>query len=449
VPRRHHAGRAGHIGGKGVVMTGQYEKTTLPNGLRIITVPNNRLHYFVVSAYVGMGPRYEPVESCGISHFLEHMIFQGSRSFPDSSALSRAIDRIGGQILASTSGEYTHFGIGVHKKYFARAIEILADILLYPKFDPQEVEQEKRIVLEEQAQYHDRRQRNLSVEELAYNMLWRRDQQDLSTAGTTETIRGFTDETIRRHWRRFFVAGNMVICLAGAFDVSHAIDRVSEAFGSLGNGDVPQPLPADLSQHEPRWVFRKLHTPAMNVVLSHRAVPFHHPDYTAYWVLSEALGGGSSSRLFLRVREQLGLVYDISAGLTCGADLGALDVATTVREEHLVETVREILRITNELARDGISREELEICKEKLRCVLEIGLDDPVETAGWYGRQELLLRERKVISFEDELREIDQLTLEDVARVSRESFVPQRRNLAAVGPVGFRRRRIVANLLAS
>ena len=428
-------------------MIENYHKTTLDNHLPVVAVPNNTLHYFVISAYVGMGTRYEPANLCGISHFLEHMIFQGSRGFADSASISRAVDQIGGQILASTSGEYAHFGIGVHKKHFSRAIEILADIMMYPKFDPFQIEQEKRIVLEERAEYHDQRQRNLSVDELAYNLLWRTDRQDLSIVGTDRTIESFTRELIHRHWQQFFLANNMVICLAGAFDVPAALERVSDAFGSMPSGQLPSPQPVDLSQDRPAWVFRKLHTPAINVMLSHRAVPFDHRDYTAYWVLSEALGAGVGSRLFLQIREQLGLVYDISSSLRCGTELGALDIRLTVRPANLVKTLRKVLQIVSDLARQGISQEELDVCKEKLRCSLEIGLDDPVETAGWYGRQELLLRGRKVISFNDELDQIDRLTLQDVANVCRQAFVPERRNLVAVGPVGLWSSRAARKLL--
>lgn len=426
----------------------QCVRTRLDNGVRVARVCRPEMHSFVISAYVGVGSQHERPEHSGLTHFVEHMLFQGTETYPAGLDLMRAIDSIGGNMNGMTSVDFAAFSIGVHRKYARQAVQILADILLRPVFDPNEIEQERAIIQQERAQFHDQRQRNLSVEELAYNLMWRGDQIDLSLIGTDRTIRGITRDMLLEHWQRYFVGSNTVLCVAGAFDADEIEDTIAEQFGHMTQEDVPA-LQFDVAnQDRVRSVFRYTPTPTIAMMLCHRAVPFHHADYTAYWVVAEILGGGICSRLFTRVREELGLVYDIAANLNAGSQVGSLDIYTNVGKGNCVATLEETTRILDHLSQAAIESEELELCREKLRCGLEISLDDPFEIAGWYGRQELLGPADRVITFDDELREIEQLQLEDVRRVAGQVFQPEQRTLAAVGPVGMFKRGQLRNVVS-
>lgn len=426
-----------------------YTQAVLPNGLRIVAVPDDRLHYFTIGAYVAMGPRFEPLAHTGISHFIEHMLFQGSQKYPTSEDITRAADRITGQIAASTSPEYAYFALAVHRKYAGQAIEILAELLQRPRFELDEIEHEKKIVLEERAQFHDRAQRNLSVDELLYNLLTRSREQDVSLVGTAANIGQFDRDMVRNYWKQFFTAGNTVLVAAGGFEPDAVAAKIANEFEPMPAGRPAEPQAAENPRPGPEVVFRRQDSPMLTVALAWRAVSFDHPDYAAYAALSEFLGAGTSSRLFTRIREELGLVYDISSGLVTGSHFGWLQIDTTVSRSNYVATLDEILNVVDEFVERPADEQELAVCREKLRCGLEIAHDDPAETAAWYGKQTLLLPPDRILSLQDELRQIEELSMDQLVRVARSTFTPDGCHLVAVGPINWFDRRRTRRLVRS
>ncbi len=418
-----------------------YITITLANNLRVVAVPQEHLHYFVIGAFVAMGSRFEPISHTGVSHFIEHMLFQGSKAYPTGTDVTMAVDRIAGQIVASTSPEYCYFGLGVHRKYSDEAIAILADILQYPNFDPEEIEHEKKIVLEERAQFHDHQQRNLSIDELLFNLLTRAEEQDISLVGTVATIAEFRREMLVDYWKRHFVAENMVLVVAGAFDEAETFPIIRRHFDALPSGQTAEPQELQISRKGPGVVFRHQSSPMISLAMAWRAVPFNHPDYSAYAAVCELLGAGNSCRLFNRIREELGLVYDISCSLVSGSEFGWLQIDTSVSGKNYKRTLLEIMKTVEQFINDPLSQDELEVCKEKLVCGLQIAHDDPTETASWYARQTLLLGADRIISLEEELTQINALTVDSLIEVSKRMFVPENYQTAVVGPVGWRDRR--------
>lgn len=427
-----------------------YLQTVLDNHLPVVASPDPDRHYFVVGALVGMGPRFEPLDKTGISHFIEHMLFQGSENYPTSVKITRAIDRITGQILASTGPEYAYFGIMVHRKYATEAIEILADLLQRPLFDAKEIEQEKKIILEERAQFHDSRQRNLSVDELLYNLLTRADDPDISIVGTASGIGAFDRDLLVEYWRQFFVARNMVLTVAGGFEFDETTAAISKHFAGMPAGTSADPQPDHDVQAGPRWIHRRQAGSTLSVGLAWRTVPFDHPDYAAYVAVSEFLGAGTNSRLFNRIREELSLVYDISSVQVSGSRFGWLEIDTTVRPKNYIPTLKEIFRVIRQFTSEPIDEAELAVCKEKLRCSLEIAHDDPAESASWYAKQTLFANgrgPRHIISLADELEQIENLTVDQLFDVAKRVFTPANGYLVVVGPVNWRLKRRTQRLI--
>jgi len=426
-----------------------YIQTGLNNGIQIVAVPDPSLHYAVVGAFVAMGPRFEPLHETGISHFIEHMLFQGSKAYPTSEEITRAVDRIAGQIIASTSPEYCYFGLAVHHKYLPEAIGILADILKHPLFDLDEIEHEKKIVLEERAQFHDRYQHNLSVDELLYNLLTRSDDQDISIIGTATNIEKFHRDVLIDYWQRFFVARNIVLSVAGAFDFDQTLVKLGEHFEDIPMGAAAQPQAQQSVEEGPKWIFRPQAGPTLSVALAWRAVAFDHPDYAGYAAITEFLGAGTNSRLFTRIREELGLVYDISSTLVSGSRLGWLQVDTIVRPSNYTRTLDAIFRVVDDFLVRRLSEEELAICKEKLKCSLEIAHDDPAETASWYAKQALFLRNtNRIITLAQELEQIENLSVDRLYDVAQETFAPRHCYLVVVGPVNWLLKRRTRRLMS-
>lgn len=418
-------------------MLGQYSREVLPNGLRVLGVENRALHSFVCSVYVRMGPRFEPPEHIGLAHFVEHMIMQGSESFPTSNAIMGGVEDLGGVIDAGTYPEYVNFVFGVHRKHWPRLMEIASDVLLHPLFDEGEMEQEKRIIAQEISQHRDRDGHNISASELTYSLLFRQEADEAGTRGSPELLDRFDKPTVADHYYRSFTPGNVVICLAGGFDFNEVIGCIGESFGAMKATDVAPELLPPPEGRGPRALYRITEAlPVADVLLCHRAYAFGHRLFDAAHAGSELLGGGLSSRLFTRVREDLGLVYDIHSSPHGYSDTGSIDVSLSVGVENLVQAVRATLEVVKRTAEEGFTGAELERYKEGARCGMDMLCDQAGHLADWFGRQELLLGPDRVVTPEQYVGRQEALALEDLHRVMKSVFVGSGAHLVVVGPYG-------------
>jgi predicted Zn-dependent peptidase len=414
-----------------------YRREVLPNGLSVLGVQREDLHSFVCSLYVRVGPRFEPEERTGLSHFLEHMLVQGSQKFPTSNAIMRGVEDLGGIIEAQTYPEMMRLVFGVHRKHWADVMEIAADVVLRPLFDPAEVEQEKAIIAQEIMHNRDREGRNISASELVHELLFKEQVSEAGTRGSPQIMAGFDRGMVEAHYRRFFVPGNMVVCLAGGFDFDEVLGAVAEEFGTMDAGEAPRLAGPEVGERRARSIYRTTEAlPVVEALLSHHAYAAGEEAHDAARAVAQLLGGGLSSRLFSRVREELGLVYDITSHAHAFSDAGSLDVYLSVGVENLAAAFRATLEELRRVTEGNFDAAELARYKESVRCGMDILCDQPMHLADWFGRQELLLGPERVVTPPQYVEKQEALTLEVLHETMRHVFVETGANLAVVGPYG-------------
>ena len=409
---------------------GVYQRTTLPNGLRILTAPMPQTRSVSVSIYIGAGSRYETQEQCGLSHFVEHLCFKGTERLPTAQAISEVIDSVGGIINAATDRELTVFYCKVARPHFELALDVLADLVRRPLFAPDELEKERRVVMEELAMIADFPSQQVEV--LLDETVWPDQPLGRDVAGTEATVKALSRETALDYFRRQYVPNNAVVSVAGAVDPQEVAGRIACALSEWCPGAPGGWFPAVDSQHEPRVAIKYKATEQAHLSLAVRGLPLQHPDRYALSLLSVILGEGMSSRLVQELRERRGLCYDVHSYLSFFQDTGAFAVYAGVDPSRARETLGALVMELARLRDDGVSDEELARAKELAKGRLLLRMEDTRSVSDWLGGQELLMGQVRTV---DEVTEkIDALTGDDLRRVARQLVVSNQLNLAAVGP---------------
>ena len=428
-------------------MDHSYQKRTLPNGLRVIKLRMPAVHSVAASMYVKCGPRFETAELSGISHFVEHMLFKGTPTHADSQAISEAMDSIGADVNGSTMPEYSEFSLIVHPRHLDEGLRIFGDILTNSVFDADEMENEKQIVAEELRQYQDVAGDSVSLDELAYNLMWPTKSASYSALGNDETIMSFTRDQVVGHFHKHYVPSNMVLSIAGNFDGGRVDALVESIFGRL-SGEPELWYPQYKSGVSfPRVFFRKMPTRMGYMKLCQKACSYRDSDLMGVLVVCDVLGGGASSRLFSALREKKGLVYDVSAGAALYSDFGSIDIVTSTNSSKLIPTLECTLAEIRTLRAQGVSEQELARVKDRVACQMDFLLDSPVDLNEWFGVRELLTSPEKLETPADEIERLRRVSTDDVNRVIRDYLVPERRGLVVVGSASWRQRRRAARLL--
>jgi predicted Zn-dependent peptidase len=403
-------------------------RTMLPNGLRVVTVETPYLHTANVCLYVRAGSRYETALSNGLSHFVEHMLFRGSSRFPDSFALNLAIEELGGTLYAETGRDYSLYQIPLHPRHVARGLEILGDLFTTPAF--RDIDLERQIILEEILEDLDDRGRNVNLDDLSRMLAWDKHPLGFAITGPLRNVRRFSVEDVRGHFRRFYGAGNMVLCAAGPL-MHQEVERWSRsAFARVPRGGHRQPRRPRAAGPGPR--FRAVHNESAQTqvqVLFH-ALPERDPDYQALRALVRVLDDGMSTRLHYQICDQKGLAYSVSGNLHSYHDTALLEIDAACAHAKLPDLVGEALSILSRFRTELVSEDELEKAKRRFLSDLEACYDDLDGLCGWFGGTELFYRPR---SQEERARELGRVRPEHVRRVARRVIRPDRLNVAVVG----------------
>ncbi|MFP4026833.1 MAG: M16 family metallopeptidase [Candidatus Brocadiia bacterium] len=417
-------------------MLGDYREEKLDNGLAIIGVQQSSLHSVACHARVHAGPRFEPREHAGLTHFLEHMIIQGSKNYPSSCDLLRTIEHMGGLLDASTHPESLEVILLVHKKHCEKGLSVFTDVLRNPLFNENEIEQEKAIVAQEISENRDDKQRNLSALELVYSLLFKEEVDELGTRGNLSVVQKFDSELVEKQYSRFFVPENMVVSMAGAFDFEGVCEMLDATLGSMpADQPIPEILREEVESYRARVAYRRTErTPVVNMALSFRAFSAADDRFSPMMAASRIIGGGLSSRLFTTVREELGLVYQISSRPMVYSDTGAVNITLSVDADNLAAAARATLDVIEEVRNDGLKEDELEAYKETIRCGMDMMCDRPDRLADYMARQCLLLPEDRIRTPGQYVKEQEDLTTHDLVEVIDTIFRPENANLAVVGP---------------
>jgi predicted Zn-dependent peptidase len=408
---------------------GMYQRHVLGNGVRLVVCPMPHTRSVTVAFFIGAGSRYESDDIGGAFHFAEHMLFKGTRRYPTPRHISEAIEGVGGFMNGSTDRESTVYWAKVASPHFPLALDLLTDMVLHSLFAPEEVEKERRVILEELASTQD------SPDELAHVLLdatlWPQHPLGRDVGGTPETVASLTREVLLETVRRYYVAGNTVCVVAGAVEGPEVVETVAPLVEGWPTGERPAFLPVRDGAPGVRVRVERRDTQQAHMALGLPAYPLTHPDRYALDLLSVVLGEGTSSRLFLELRERRGLVYDVFSALSYYQDCGAWTVSLSVEPGKAVEAlqgvVEEMLRL-----REGVPPEEVRKAKEMLKGRILLRMEDSRAVAFWAGTQETLLG--KVRTPDEVIQRVEAVTPEDLQRVARALLDPQRFALAVVGP---------------
>jgi len=407
-----------------------FQRTTLPNGLRILTSSMPHTRSVSLSIYVGTGSRFERQGEEGISHFLEHLLFKGTERWPTAKELSETIDGVGGFMNAGTDREYTVYYIKVASLHMRLALDVLIDIIRRPLLDPAEMEKERGVILEELAMVADSPAQLADL--LLDSILFPDNPLGRDIAGTPASVNGIDRDMVVRYLAAQYVPNATVISVAGNVTHEEIVDAISTAMSDWQRGDPAGWLPVDGIRPSQRFALHYKTTEQAHVSLAVPALRINHPDRHALSFLSVILGEGMSSRLFMELREKRGLVYDVHTYVAQFLDAGTFNIYTGVDPKNAVEALKVAIAELEALRADGALEAELTKARELSKGRLLLRMEDSRNVGGWIGAQELLLG--TVRSVDDAVAEMDAVTLDDLNRVAREIIDPAKAHLAVVGP---------------
>jgi predicted Zn-dependent peptidase len=407
----------------------QHEKKVLANGVRIISIPMSQSKTTTVMVLVEAGSKYESKKINGISHFLEHFVFKGTPSRPKPSDLSRELDSLGAQYNAFTSQEYTGYYAKAHKDKTGRILEIVSDMYLNPLLPESELEKEKGVVIQEIHMYEDEPARH--VQDLFLQLLYADQPASWNIAGTPETVSSLTREDLTDYRNKHYIAEATTVIISGSFD-SVALDYIENTFNKLSDIKKPEKLAVLESQNTPAVLVKQKETDQTHIVLGVRAFSLFDKKAPTLRVLSAILGGGMSSRLFIKLRDELGLCYYVSASPDLYTDHGIFQVAVGADTKKVSAAITAVVLELKKFKSEIVSEAELRKTKDFLIGNLYLSLESSDELAQFLGSQEVLRKPLK--SPEQIVLEIEAVTADDIQKLARQIFVSSALNLALIGP---------------
>jgi predicted Zn-dependent peptidase len=407
-----------------------FKKTTIRGGLRIITIPSKSTQTVTVLVLVGTGSKYEKKDEKGISHFLEHMYFKGTRKRPSSLEIAETLDKVGGIYNAFTSQEYTGYFAKVSKEYFDLALDWVSDIFLNSTLPEKEIEKERGVIIEEINMRKDHPIEHVQI--LWQKLLYGDQPAGWDIAGEVDTVKKISRNDLIEYRRTQYVASNTIVCLAGNFSEREGIEKVKRYFSKIKIGKSREKPKVIEKQERPEILFEKRETDQTHLCLGVRGFNLFDERRYVQEILALILGGMMSSRLFEKIRTKLGIAYYIETDVFSDPDTGYLVTRAGLNNEKLEEGVSEILKEYRKIKREGVSKSELKKAKDCLKGKMNILLESSDAKASFFATQEIL--EKKILTPDQIFKKIDKVSQNDILKLAREIFRPEKLNLALIGP---------------
>lgn len=407
-----------------------YKKTTLKNGLRVITVPMKSTQTATVVIMVGVGSRYETEKEAGISHFLEHMFFKGTEKRPTTLDISTELDSVGGEFNAFTSKDRTMYYAKVDAKHIGTALDVVTDMYLNSKINEEEIEKEKGTIIQEINMFEDIPMRNIG--DVFEKLLYKESPLGREISGYKKTVGSFKKRDFIDYMKRFYVANDTAVCISGKFNEKKIIGEIKKYFGKMEKGKKPPFKKVIEKQNHPELKLKFKKTDQTHLILGVRAYHQEHRDKFALGLLAIILGGNMSSRLFIEVREKRGLAYSVSTGVESYYDCGYLATQSGVEHNNLKETIRVILGEYKKIATVKVAEKELQKAKDYIKGKSIMGFEESDEVAMFFIDQEI--KRQKIETLDEIFAKIDKVTTNDILRVAKDIFKPEKLNLAVIGP---------------
>lgn len=408
----------------------ELQRFTLDNGLSVLVTELPTTRSVTLLVYIRVGSRYEEAPLSGMAHFVEHMMFKGTRNRPRPRDISDAIEGRGGAFNAGTGYETTSYYIKVAHQHFPVALDILSDMLLHSLFEPAEIEKERHVIIEEINETFDH-PTDLVFYELD-RLMWHDHPLGRDIAGSAETVGALTRTQMLEFLARHYGLQNVVISVAGCIQAQDVVAQIRNAFAPLGNITHANFQPFTNGQHAPRALVRYKKTEQAQIAVSLWGLPRHHPDRYVLRLMNTVLGDGMSSRLFQEIRERRGLAYDVSSFASTAHDCGVVGASASVEPKQAVTTLQAILGEWNKLRAEPVTEDELTRAKEYLKGHILLGMEDTFSIASWYGRQEVYATE--MLNVDQVIERLEAVTASEIQRLAQQLFRTEALNLSVVGP---------------
>ena len=415
-------------------MKNLYKKFNFPNGLTLILQSMPSVNSVSIFVTVGAGPRYETKETAGLAHFLEHMLFEGTKKLPTSKDLAQYLESVGGKSSAWTDKEYVSYYAKVQKQYLNVAFSYLSDIFFNSLLDEGAIEKEKGIVMEELKRSKDNPEVN--IWDLWFEWIWGKSQPlGRSTLGDEVTIQNVSKKKLQDYMTRFYKPSNMAIAVVGNFSIEEAKKQALKYFSKGGNKKIQQ-------FEKQKFLPKQIHTQVIEANTHQNQlllgfitdISCSHKDRFTLRLISSVLSGGVSSRLFNKLIYDLGIAYSAGAQSWIFSDTGLFYAYGGFSPENTKSAIKVILEELNKLKKEKIPDKELSEAKEKDKAGLYFSLETPDAIANLYSAQQIT--EKQIMTPKEIAARIDKVTAEDIKRVAIKYFTTKNLALTIKGPLG-------------
>ncbi|MBI2627566.1 insulinase family protein [Candidatus Nomurabacteria bacterium] len=408
----------------------KFSKKFLKNGLRVITVPMKDNPTVTVLVLVETGSKYETKKINGISHFLEHMCFKGTIKRPKAVDISKELDALGSQYNAFTAQEYTGYYAKSDARHFERIFDIVSDIYLNSIFPPAEVQKEKGVIIEEINMYEDMPQKH--VQDLMMKLLYGDQPAGWNIAGEKKNILNMKRDDFVNYHQKHYLPEATVLVVAGQVTEKQVMSEVNKIFGKIQHGKKGAKVKVKEKQTKPQVLINYKKTDQTHFVFGIRTYDLFSRQNAILSVLGGILGGGMSSRLFVKLREEMGVGYYVRAYNDSFTDHGFFQISAGVDNKRINEVLQAVLLECKKLKVALVSEEELSKVKECLIGNMKLSLESSDDIANFYGGQELLKRE--IDGAQEKAKKIRKVTTSQIQTLAKDIFKNDRLNLALIGP---------------
>ncbi len=410
--------------------TMKFKKKILQNGLRMIGIPMADNPTVTVLVLVETGSKYEAKAKNGLSHFLEHMCFKGTTNRPNTSDLSKELDTLGCQYNAFTGQEFTGYYAKGKAADFPKLLDIVSDLYLNPLFKEEEIEKEKGVIVDEINMYDDLPMQK--VHEVWMSLLYGDQPAGWAITGPRDVVRSMKRRDFVAYRKAHYVAGATTVVVSGNIDVTQVFKDITKKFKGISESKKGGKKKTNDKQRQPAILTTHKETDQTHFILGVRSFPVGDVRTPSLSVLGAVLGSGMSSRLFRKLRDEMGVGYYVRAGNSAFTDHGFFSISAGVANDRMEEVLRAVIAEIETLKRDLVPADELSKVKEHLSGTMYLGLESSDDLAEYYGMQEVLRRDIRTPKEKEKL--IRAVTAEDIRTIARKIFIEKNLNLALIGP---------------
>ena len=408
----------------------KYTKKKLKNGITVLKVPIADSESVLVNFFVKIGSRDEPKKLRGISHFLEHLLFKGTKKYPNAHTLSSTIEAIGADYNAATSKEFTVYYIKAASRHLPLIFDVLSDMLQSSLLDKEEIAREKGVIVEEMNMYRDTPMRYIG--DILEEHMWPGSDLGEKIIGSEKTVRGTSRDDLAKYIASTYVNENLILAISGKYD-DKKLDKLISKYWSKGkSGSKARFSPASKPKPGPLVKIYEKKTQQAHMGLGFYAFDYNHLQNYILAVLTNILGGGMSSRLFVEIRERRGLAYYVRMGAEHFQDTGSVIITAGLRLQKLEEALEVISQELRKIKNDKVPAQELKKAKENLKGRMTLALEDSENKLEWYLEQTAF--HKKMTTPKEAFAKIDKVTSADIQKLAKQIFRKGNFKLAVIGP---------------